>query len=346
MGFLDFFRRENRQSAPYTDAIVAQIIRSANQVVTSPAATAAVEAAAGIVSRAFALATVRGADLPPEVLSFIAREMIVRGECVLLNEGGDLVPVSSYEVRGVMPNFDSWIYRIEVTSPGGNVMAVDPALRSRVFHARYSYDAARPWVGVGPLQRAVVTGELAPRIEASLRSELNAKVGYLLSTPLDPSHPSMTKLKSDLEVLDGQIAMIQSPSIDWQSGSPLPPGQRQAFVAQRIGADPPSVMVQLYSAIQTAVLAVCGVPAELVLQSLEGTGQREAWRRCLHGTIQPLGAIVGHSLSAMYMRPVSLDFEAIFASDIQGRARSFQSMAAGGMDLAKAAALSGLMSHD
>ena len=173
MGFFDFFRREERQSAPYTDAIVAQIIRSANQVVTSPAATAAVEAAAGIVSRAFALASVRGADLPPEVLSFIAREMIVRGECVLLNEGGDLVPVSTYEVRGVMPSFDSWIYRIEVTSPGGNVMAVDPALRSRVFHARYSYDAARPWVGVGPLQRAVVTGELAPadRGEPSQRAQ-------------------------------------------------------------------------------------------------------------------------------------------------------------------------------
>lgn len=342
----NLFKREERQSAPYTDAIVAQILANAGQTATSPAATAAVETAAGIVSRAFAVASVDGVDVPASTLAYIARELIVRGECVLLNDAGNLVPTSTYDVRGISPHFNDWVYRIEVNAPGGAVIPYDPALRAQVVHVRHSYDAARPWVGVGPLQRAVVTGELSGRIEASFRSELNCKIGYLLSTPVDPAHPSMTKLQGDLNTMDGHVTLIQTPSTDWMTGSPLPPGQRQGFVAQRIGPEPPLPMVEVYRAVQTAVLGVCGVPAELVLQSLEGTGQREAWRRCLHGTIQPLGTLVSQALSATFMRPVTLSFDAIFASDIQGRARAFQSLAGGGMDLAKAAGLSGLLAED
>lgn len=342
---------EERQSAPFTDAIVAQILRNAQKTVVNPAATAAVETAAGIVARAFAVASVEGAEVSPSTLSFIARELVVRGECVLYNEGtaggaSALVPVSSYDVRGASPLPERWMYRVEITTPGGVVIAHDPAIRSRVFHALYSFDPVRPWVGIGPLQRAIRTGEFASEVERSLLSEMNCQTGYLLSTPLDPSDPTMLKFKQDLADMDGDVTLVQGTDINWATGSPNAPGANRGFAASRIGPDPSPVMVELYRAVQTAVLGVCGVPAELVLQSLEGTGQREAWRRCLHGTIQPLGRLVGHALSATLMRPVSLSFDAIFASDIQGRARSFQSMVAAGMDVAKAAALSGLMASE
>ena len=42
---------------------------------------------------------------------------------------------------------------------------------------------------------------------------------------------------------------------------------------------------------------------------------------------------------------VSLNFDALFASDLSGRARAFQSMVGGGMDVEKAAALAGLMEN-
>ena len=98
----------------------------------------------------------------------------------------------------------------------------------------------------------------------------------------------------------------------------------------------------VYTAAQLAVLAACGVPDELV-QAADGTGQREAWRRCLHGTIQPLGRVVAEELTRMTRREVTLDFEALAASDIAGRARAFQSMVAAGMDAGAAAAAAGLM---
>ena len=40
---------------------------------------------------------------------------------------------------------------------------------------------------------------------------------------------------------------------------------------------------------------------------------------------------------------ISFDFSSLFASDLSGRARSFQSMVNGGMALDKAASLAGLM---
>ena len=43
---------------------------------------------------------------------------------------------------------------------------------------------------------------------------------------------------------------------------------------------------------------------------------------------------------------VTLDFTALGSSGVQARARAFQSMVGGGMDLERAAALSGLLIED
>ena len=52
---------------------------------------------------------------------------------------------------------------------------------------------------------------------------------------------------------------------------------------------------------------------------------------------------MAEELSEKFEFPVSLNFDSLMASDISGRARAFQSMVGGGMDITKAAALSGLM---
>ena len=44
--------------------------------------------------------------------------------------------------------------------------------------------------------------------------------------------------------------------------------------------------------------------------------------------------------------PITLDWMELRAGDIAGRARAFQSMVGGGMDVAKAAAAAGLMVED
>ena len=75
----------------------------------------------------------------------------------------------------------------------------------------------------------------------------------------------------------------------------------------------------------------------------DGAGWREAFRQALHSVIAPLGRIMERELRYKLNSPgLMLNFDSLFASDLSGRARAFQSMVGGGMDVARAAALSGL----
>ena len=60
------------------------------------------------------------------------------------------------------------------------------------------------------------------------------------------------------------------------------------YEAKRIGPNPPASLATLRSQSGAQVLAACGVPIEL-FEGSSGTGQREAWRRFLHGSVSPLG---------------------------------------------------------
>lgn len=57
--------------------------------------------------------------------------------------------------------------------------------------------------------------------------------------------------------------------------------------------------------------------------------QREAWRQFLHGSVEPLSKTVSAEFSAKLDSDIRLDFHGLFASDLQGRARAYQSMTNG-----------------
>ena len=90
------------------------------------------------------------------------------------------------------------------------------------------------------------------------------------------------------------------------------------------------------------VYSACGIPLSVVTEA-EGTGQREGFRRLMHATVAPLARIVAEELTSKFEADISLSFDSLFAADLSGRARAFQSLVGGGMDVAKAAALAGLM---
>ena len=69
-------------------------------------------------------------------------------------------------------------------------------------------------------------------------------------------------------------------------------------------------------------LAACGVPPSLFVDA-DGTAQREAVRRWHLGTVIPLADS--------------------YPLDLAGRAQAFQKLVAGGMDIDRALAVSGLM---
>ena len=341
------FSRTERRQASYTDGVVEALLSRASGTHADVAATAAVEAAAGALSRAFASAEITPnspatSGLTPDVLADIGRALIVHGEIVLIlavHEGQvRLSPAASWDVTGAA-NSATWRYRCDLAGPSGSVTLSRPS--EGVVHCRYSTDPARPWVGVGPLERARLSGRLSAELEAALGDEASGTRGYVLPIPSDGQDSSVADLRRDIGSLGGKTALVETAMAGWGDGRMAAP--RGDYEPKRIGASPPPSLATLRSDAAQAVLSACGVPVELVTPG-DGTGQREAWRRFLHGTVQPLAACVAAELGAKLDTPgLMLNFDRLFASDLSGRARAFQSMVGGGMAVDQAAGLAGLL---
>lgn len=341
-----FFKRKEplpeQRDGPYTDAIVQQIINERTTAAASDAHnTAALEAAAGVIGRAFGSVKVMSlggtwAPATPEVMMNIGRDLVIHGQAVVVPYGGEIIRASSWDVMGKEPS--AWTYRVEIPSPDGNRTLTRGVVE--VAHPKWSSHPSRPWVGVGPLQHALSAAELMGNMESRMAQEAAMTVGHILPIPSGGDSANVTNLKSDLGQLKGKLAVVETTHGGWGEGRSQAP--QQDWQAKRIGPTFPESHKGIYTAAQIAIMAACGVPVELI-NPADGGGMREAWRRCLHGTLEPLGRVVAHELSKIAPARVELDFSPLFASDITGRARAFQSLVGGGLDPTKAAALSGLM---
>ena len=92
------------------------------------------------------------------------------------------------------------------------------------------------------------------------------------------------------------------------------------------------------------IWAAVGFNASL-FEGSQAAAVREAWRLALFGVLAPLGRLVESELRGK-LGDVTLDWRELRASDLSGRARAFQSMVGGGMPVADAVAIAGLMVED
>lgn len=312
----------------YTDVVTNALLEHATNALAD-GYSAGLEIAAGQLSRAFISATVEGADaraFTPSVMGEIGRSLVESGQAAWLRTGRRIERAENF---GVRPDG-----RIELSFPTGSV-AAGP---ERVFLVRWNRDLASGY-GISPLNAAATLKDLLSRLESALAQEASAAVGYLLPIPADGDGSTVDQLKTDLAGLKGRIAVVETTRGGWD-GSAAP---RRDFELARMGPAPPGPVVDLMRHAEQLALAACGYPVQLATDS-DGTSQREAWRRYLHGTVAPLGRLVVEA-AAVARLSINVSFDALFASDIQGRARAFQSMVAGGMDIAQAAAASGILNE-
>ena len=323
----------------YTDALVAALQMSATGGGSAvPNQTGAMEIAAGLWQRAMQGADVEGGPdairraLAPHVLGTVGRELIRRGESVWLIEvaGGSLrlLPAASFDVRGGADP-ETWVYELHLSGPSGQRSRKGiPA--AAVLHFRWAVDAARPWRGLGPMQAAVLAGRLNAETDAALGNESAGPHGNLLPVPQapnpdDPKDP-MTLLRRDLGNLKGRATLVEQAS-SWEVKADRTGGSGPAdWRARRLGADPPEGLVELRRDAAAEVLAACGVPVELVTASGASAGEREAWRRFLHGSVQPVAALIREELRAKLDTGLSLSFAELRASDLAGRARAYKQL--------------------
>ena len=343
------WRRETRADSSYTDALVASITANASGATTAfPTATAALEACAGFVGRAFAAAEVatdaRTLDvLTPAVLSMIGRALIRRGEIVLLirviNGRLVLLPAASHDVDGG-PDPETWQYRCTIGGPE-RTLTYDQVEAASVVHIAYSRDPERPWRGQGPLQVAQLAGRLSAETTAALADEASGPRGAFLPVPVDGNDPTISTIKGDIRGAKGNTLLVQGG--DWDSGEKT--GGRAMWEAKRFGPAPTDALVKLMGLASQEVFSACGIAGSLFAGG-EGTAKREAYRQALHTVIAPIGRLVSYELAAKLESDVALDWIELRAGDISGRARAFQSLVGGGMDVAQAASLAGLLISD
>ena len=324
-------QRETRDSS-YTDSIVALIAEQASgATLARPAATGALEAAASIVARCFAAADVSGPDafkaaLGPATMSLIGRSLIRQGEVLFAIEVRDgrvvLLPAASWDIHGEHDPA-SWTYRLTLGGPS-RLTTLDPVASEAMIHIRYQADTERPWRGISPLASAAIAGRLSAETMQALADEASGPRGMLLPTPVDGNDPTIAALKADLKSLRGKVALVESTSSGWAAdGSQSRP--KGDWESRRLGAAPGASLIEQASLASREVYAACGIPLSIVDKS-EGTGQREGFRRLMHATIAPLARIVAEELSAKFETEIGLSFDQLFAADLAGRARAFQSL--------------------
>ena len=147
-------------------------------------------------------------------------------------------------------------------------------------------------------------------------------------------------LRKDISGLRGQNALLETTASGWGDKSSAPMND---WKASRIGANPPEVLAVLRSDMGRAVLGLCGVPTGLFEAQGSSQGAREAWRQFCYGSVQPLAKMVSEELSKKLEDEVSLNLTELQAHDLTGRAASFKKLVESGMDINKAANLSGLL---
>ena len=340
------FRGET-ETRNYTDLSVHAMVARARGVSGDPRATAGAQTAAGILARALAAATVTPDTaatraLTPRVRFNMGRSLILEGESVwALEVAGGAVTLrraASWDIAGSPRR---WVYGVDIAGPSGSERRTVPA--DGVVHCRLNEDGAQPWRGRSPFAEASASSRMAGAMEGLLANEAEAGSGQLIPAPIAGMEPKdLAALREDLRTANGKPMLVPAWEDSYQSD--VKSGNAASeWKQRRIGFQPDQWSVSLREDLGDSLLSAAGIPVDLHAGGATTTARRESWRQFLHGTVQPVAEILADEFRAKLDPGITLSFDRLFASDISGRARAFQSLVGGGMDAGKAAALSGLI---
>ena len=342
-------KKPAEQRASYTDAAIGYIVAQASgaDVQLNPNNTAAGAVAASLLGRSLASATITpplaAGAFTPSMRYELGCALVLEGEGVYLIDvvtAGDVARIelrraSDWEVRDAGAD---WRYSLTIPGPTEQTTVNVPG--AQVFHPRINVSKNEPHRGNGMIAMAGFTGKVLAATEWTLANEMSAPSGYVMPAPVSSLQDSdLEKLKEDLRALRGRTSMVPSMSTGWGEGRSGAPSDWQP---NRLGGDPPDSLVKLREAAHSEVLASAGVPPNLFgIGNAEG--KREALRQYIHTTVDPIADLIAFEARAKLDIDIKFGFAALHASDVQGRARAFQSLVASGMDIEKAATLSGLL---
>ena len=357
MGWLARRREKRSAGGGYSDAVVAAIEAQAAAKVADASSTAAVEAVAGMLSRAFCDAEVVAAPwaadaVSPFWLMQVGRSLIRSGASLSVIDmaGGDLdlVPAAFWNFeRYDDPGGDreaGWKARVTTYGPGSSHTRL--LGRDRLVYVRWGTSPGTRYRGQGPTSWAHLTARLQGEAERSLGDEAAGPLAHILAVPEDGGDDSdedpLKALKADIGAARGKAVLTETTAAGWGEGKASAP--MSDWKPHRLGPAPPDAMVSVAKDAFARMVAACGCSVSLFTDA-DGTAQREAWRRWHLGTVQPLAKLLAHELTLRLETPVTLKLDK-YPTDLAGRAAAFKALVGGGMAVTEAAAVSGLLIDD
>ena len=273
------FRRAKTVSQPDLLSVLAGggLPVGAGTLIEDAASSAALQCAASLWSNAMASAS--GGPLPADCLAFIGREIILRGQAVLLLDTsmGSLrfIPVWNVDVSGHNPFREQWDYRCSINSPDASTYV--RVKGSGIVHLTFNTpDPVRPWVGVPPWN--TTTAATLGSVEGRLKNEARTPFGYLLPSRdrrASPTDDAAEDKGFDFGNLNGKLVTTGGIPAELGSGQVANPQQRYSPI--RLGMDLPQTLVQFRKDVERSVFLTCGVPPSLTDTS-DGTSQRGLFR--------------------------------------------------------------------
>ena len=347
-------KAEKRESGgDFSAAVVRLIEAQAAGTAADASSTAAVEAAAGALSRALASAEVVGTSwvqdaVSPAVLAQVGRDLIRSGDSMhAIRVAGDgavrLIPCSSWHWEG---NHDPSSWTVRATAYGPSTSTTWNLPGSAVVFVRWGGTPGQPYVGVAPASWAHTTARLGAEVERSLADEAAGPLAQLLTYPEGQDTDSedgddpLALLRAALAAARGKAMLVESTAGGMSEGRGNAP--QRDWTPQRLGPHPPEVLAQIRRDTFAHVLAATGTPPSLFIDNADGTAQREAIRRWHLGTVVPLARLLEHELSAKLETPVSLKFDS-YALDMVSRATVVAKLTQAGVAPGVALAAVGLL---
>ena len=304
--------REVRQSGGgYTDAIVSAIEAQASAKVADASSTAAIEAAAGALSRAFMSAEVDGPSwvqeaVSPIWLAQVGRSLIREGaslSVIVMGDRIELVPASFWNFENVNPGAQegeresTWQARVSTYGPSTSYTRL--VNRDRLVFVRWGTAPGTRYRGQGPTSWAHTTARLQGEAERSLADEAAGPVAQLLTTPEGTSTDSdddsdpWAAVRTGLKAARGGAVLVETVATGGGDGPAAAP--RRDWEPRRLGPAPPDAMVAIAQAAFARMLAACGCPPALYDPAAPATALKESLRIWHLSTVTPLARLLDPS---------------------------------------------------
>ena len=280
----------------------------------------------------------------PRFLGQVGRDLIRVGESLhVIRVAGDgrvhLVPASTWYWEGDADPAD-WMVTATAYGPSGSETWRLP-MEAVVFVA-WGSPTARPYHGLAPSAWASSTSRIAAEADKSLGDEAAGPIAQMLAVPQDGGDGGdddpLALMKADIKAARGKALLVETTAAGWGEGRGSAP--QSDWKQSRLGPSPPAALVELRRDAFQAVLAACGTPPSLFLDS-DGTSQREGLRRWHLGTVLPLARLIEAELRAKIDSGIGLEFDS-YSLDMVSRSQVVAKLTGAGVDLGVAMAAVGL----